>query len=65
MLTRDEQKYLDMLNDNAKYACLPEQRSNLFYECFDHSVKEAKQMIEAGSQETTLGDLIGELERGL
>ena len=46
----------------ALRAYLAEQKSRLFYERFDHSVKEAKQMIEAGSQETTLGDLIDELE---
>ena len=41
---------------------LAEQKSKLFYEGFGRSVAEAKQMIDAGTREDTLGDLIDELE---
>ena len=40
---------------------LNEQKSRMFYEKFDNSVKEAKSMIDGESEETTLGDLIDEL----
>jgi len=40
---------------------LNEQKSRMFYEKFDNSVKEAKLMIDGELEETTLGDLIDEL----
>ncbi len=40
---------------------LSEQKSRIFYEKFDNSVKEAKKMIAGELEETTLGDLINEL----
>lgn len=40
---------------------LNEQKSRIFYEKFDNSVQEAKLMIEGKLPETTLGDLIDEL----
>ena len=40
---------------------LSEQKSKIFYEKFDKSVKEAKKMINGELEETMLGDLINEL----
>jgi len=40
---------------------LNEQKSRMFYDKFDNSVKEAKSMIDGELEETTLGDLIDEL----
>jgi len=40
---------------------LNEQKSRMFYEKFDNSAKEAKAMIDGKLEETTLGDLIDEL----
>jgi len=40
---------------------LNEQKSRMFYEKFDNSAKEAKAMIDGKLEETTLRDLIDEL----
>ncbi len=40
---------------------LSEQKSRMFYKKFDNSVQEAKSMIEGKLPETTLSDLIDEL----
>ena len=41
---------------------LNEQKSKMFYEKFDKSVKEAKSMINNELEETTLGDFLDELD---
>lgn len=40
---------------------LNEQKLRMFYEKFDNSAKEVKAMIDGKLEETTLGDLIDEL----
>ena len=40
---------------------LNEQKSNLMYQSFDTSIKEAKEMMEGLAPESTLGELIDEL----
>ncbi len=40
---------------------LNEQKSNLMYQSFDTSIKEAKEMMEGLTPESTLGELIDEL----
>jgi len=43
-------------------AYLNEQKSKMFYEKFDKSIKEAKSMINNELEETTLGDFLDELD---